>query len=151
MFSMGIRKINFRIAALVGGLAVFSLGCGRQDKKDIVTMQTVPYAEAMKNCPDKVKESLVFTENLSTNKYVPLMIPAIKITNGNLFFTEGSLCIPIKPEPKVVPTVSASASAPIPVVSVSAPIPTISTTKSSAGKGQITVPPPPTTGGFRPQ
>ena len=151
MFS---SKLNFRIAAFAGALSIFSLGCGRQDKKDIGAIQTVPYAEAMKKCPDKIRQAEIFTMHYSTNNFVPLILPAIKITNGDLLFTEDALCVPVKQEAKVIPTASAIASAPAP--SVSAPIPvapaSVAKTAPSATKGAGPAPSITTTkGGLRPQ
>ncbi|MFA4967939.1 MAG: hypothetical protein WC624_06985 [Candidatus Margulisiibacteriota bacterium] len=163
MIGISISRLsNFRMPALAAAvsLAISALGCGRQDKKDIGTIQTVSYAEAMKKCPDKVRQSLIFTENFSTNRFVPLMVPAIKITNGDLLFTEDSLCVPVKQEPKVAPLTSASASAPAPTVS--APIPgasasaaaaVSSTVKTVSSTSKVPAVPASTTtkGGFRPQ
>lgn len=163
MFSTGISRFNFRMAAFVGSLALSVLGCGRADKRDVAAMQAVPYSVALKECPDKVNDALRRNETFSNNGMVSFTTPFIRYVNKNalLLFPEDSLCIPVKPEPKVVPTSSAPviASAPVPTTSASAAAsvaPTVSAHPSSTAKiipsstGPIKTAPT-TTGGFRPQ
>lgn len=179
MFLTGVGRINLRVAALAGGLAMLGLGCGRYSgEKRITTSQSIPstmdtgkaaeYILASTPCgANQTKEPVAsYADKLKTaNSELPNPKFAAATYDGNSFIPfvnlsskfitihgPNPLCESNKPEPAA--SASAIATAPIPTVSAPVPSATASTVKTSpsTGKGQQ-VPVPSTTttkGGYRP-